>query len=64
MPPLDSGALASRVLELLADPARRAAMAAHGRAFVARTFPVERMVADIDALYEPHLLRHGFLRPS
>jgi glycosyltransferase involved in cell wall biosynthesis len=63
VPPLDSSALAARVLELLADPARRAAMAAHGRAFVARAFPVERMVAEIDALYEPHLLRHGFLRP-
>jgi glycosyltransferase involved in cell wall biosynthesis len=62
VPPLDTRALAGRVLELLADPARRAAMGAHGRAFVAREFPVERMVAEIDALYETHLLRRGLLQ--
>jgi glycosyltransferase involved in cell wall biosynthesis len=63
VPPIDTQALASRVVELLADPVRRAAMAARGREFVVREFPVERMVAKIDALYEPHLLRRGFLRP-
>jgi len=63
VPPLDSAALASRVISLLDDPARRAAMAAHGRAFVAREFPVERMVARIDALYERLLLTRGLLAP-
>ena len=62
VPALDTSALADRVLELLADPARRAAMAASGRAFVEREFTVERMVERIDALYEPHLLRRGLLQ--
>lgn len=57
--PLDCAALAERVIELLGDPARRQTMAAHGRAFVAREFPVERMVERINALYERHLLRRG-----
>lgn len=64
VPPLDSAALAERVLELLADPARRDAMAAHGRAFVEREFPVERMVERIDALYERLLLARGLLVPA
>ena len=61
VPALDTTALADRVLALLDDPARRAAMAAHGRAFVAREFPVEQMVARIDALYERLLLERGLL---
>jgi glycosyltransferase involved in cell wall biosynthesis len=61
VPALDTAALAARVLVLLDDPARRAAMAALGRAFVAREFPVEQMVARIDALYERLLLARGLL---
>jgi len=61
VPALDTAALAARVLALLDDPARRAAMAAHGRAFVAREFPVEQMVARIDALYERLLLARRLL---
>jgi len=62
VPALDCTAMAERVLELLDHPARRKSMAAYGRAFVAREFPVERMVERIDALYERQLLRRGLLK--
>jgi glycosyltransferase involved in cell wall biosynthesis len=61
VPALDSTALAERVIELLDDPGRRTAMGAHGRAFVAREFSVERMIERIDALYEQQLVKRGLL---
>jgi glycosyltransferase involved in cell wall biosynthesis len=64
VPALDCTALADRVLDLLDHPARRAAMAAHGRNFVAGEFAAERMVERIDALYERHLLRRGLLQAA
>jgi glycosyltransferase involved in cell wall biosynthesis len=62
--PLDTAGIAARVLELLADPERRRRMAARGRAFVEREFPVEHMVERINAIYEQHLVRKGLLVPA
>ncbi len=62
--PLDTDGIAARVLELLADPERGRRLAAHGRAFVEREFPVEHMVARINAIYEQHLVRKGLLVPA
>lgn len=47
----DAGALANAVLELLRDPARRAAAAAAGRQRVLARFQFRRLVADVAALY-------------
>jgi glycosyltransferase involved in cell wall biosynthesis len=44
-------ALAERLAELAADAPRRAAMGEAGRARVLERYAVERLVADIDALY-------------
>lgn len=49
--PGDEAALAAAVAALLDDPGRAARVAAAGRAHVARTFTVERLVDDLDALY-------------
>ena len=43
--------LAARVNELLADPARRAAMGARARADVLARYGLDRLVNDIAALY-------------
>src|SRR2546428_3836398 len=47
----DAEALAQHVATLLADPARRRAMGARGRAAVATRYHVDRLVNDIEALY-------------
>jgi glycosyltransferase involved in cell wall biosynthesis len=52
VPPHDPAALASGVSALLADPGRRAQMAAASRARHAQRFGVERMVAATAAVYE------------
>jgi glycosyltransferase involved in cell wall biosynthesis len=52
VPPGDPAALADAVVELLRDPARRAAMAAASRARHAERFTVERMVAETAAVYD------------
>ncbi len=44
IPPADAGALATAVVGLLSDPARRAAMGAEGRRRVERLFQAARMV--------------------
>lgn len=62
--PLDTDGIAARVLELLADPEQRRRLAAHGRAFVEREFPVEHMVERINAIYEQHLVQKGLLVPA
>lgn len=51
VPAGDAAALADGVLDLLADPAKRAALAEAGRAS-ARRFSIERLVADLDRLYK------------
>jgi len=50
--PLDTSALARRTVELLADPELGRRMGETGRAFVERTFSVERMVQLINEQYE------------
>ncbi|MGD8397157.1 MAG: glycosyltransferase family 4 protein [Candidatus Eiseniibacteriota bacterium] len=62
LPPGDTAGMAERVRELVDDPERRRAFAAHGRAFVEREFPAARMVERINALYERHLLAQGLMR--
>jgi glycosyltransferase involved in cell wall biosynthesis len=51
VPPGDVDALAARVVALLRDPARRAAMGEAGRV-AARGFDIDRMVRRYEALYE------------
>lgn len=55
VPPHDEPALASALVTLLRDPARRAAMGAAGRARVIREFSVDAMVAGTLATYRAHL---------
>jgi glycosyltransferase involved in cell wall biosynthesis len=50
--PLDTSALARRAVELLADPVLSRRMGQSGRAFVERTFSVDRMVQLINEQYE------------
>jgi glycosyltransferase involved in cell wall biosynthesis len=47
----DASALADHVITLLAEPARRRAIGARGRAAVAARYHVDRLVNDIEALY-------------
>jgi glycosyltransferase involved in cell wall biosynthesis len=47
----DASALATHVETLLADPERRRRMGAAGRALVVARFGINRLVADVDALY-------------
>lgn len=61
VPPLDTAAIGDRVLALLRDPDARARMGAAGRDFAAAHFSVERMVSDINAVYER--LRHDRASP-
>ena len=51
VPPVDTSAIAVRTVELLRDPARRAAFGAAGRDFAAANFSVETMVDRISGLY-------------
>ena len=47
----DARALADRVLELLADPARRRSMGARARESVTRRYTLDRLVDDVERLY-------------
>jgi UDP-GlcNAc:undecaprenyl-phosphate GlcNAc-1-phosphate transferase len=49
--PVDTAAIAARVVELLRDPGRRQAFGEAGRLFAAEHFSVERMVERISDLY-------------
>lgn len=51
VPPVDTDAIAARVVELLGDPQKRAAFGAAGREFAAAHFSVEHMVERISELY-------------
>jgi glycosyltransferase involved in cell wall biosynthesis len=51
LPPGDAHALAGHVVALLGDRDRRRRMGAAGREAVVTRYGVERLVADIDALY-------------
>lgn len=52
VPPSDAGALAGKILEVLADPVRAAAMGHRGRERVEREHSLDRMVAQNADLYE------------
>jgi glycosyltransferase involved in cell wall biosynthesis len=51
-PPWDAGRLAEAIAELLGDGDRRKAMGDAGRARAAERFSMDRMVAEMEALYE------------
>ena len=51
VPPLDTSALAARVVDLLGDPARRNAFGEEGRAFALANFGADRMVERINEVY-------------
>jgi glycosyltransferase involved in cell wall biosynthesis len=51
VPDGDPAAFAAAVDALLADPARRRAMGAAGRVFVAESYGLDRLVANISGLY-------------
>ena len=53
----DASALADRVTTLLADADRRRRMGAAGRALVVARYGLERLVADVDALYREQIGR-------
>ena len=59
VPPASVAELADAVIELLADPARAKQMARRGRDLCLDLFPVERMVRDIDEVYQELLERKG-----
>lgn len=51
VPPEDPVALASALVELLSDPARRATMGEAGRRRVEREFPATRMASQVETVY-------------
>jgi glycosyltransferase involved in cell wall biosynthesis len=59
VPPRDTGAMAERILGLLADAEKRRAMGEAGRASSAAHFRVETMVERIDAVYARLLAARG-----
>jgi glycosyltransferase involved in cell wall biosynthesis len=62
----DPDALAARLAELAADPARRAKMGAAGRERALQRYAVDRLVDDVDQLYRRLLAERGLspARPS
>lgn len=52
VPPRNAAAFASAVAELLADPEKRKAMGAAGRHRATERFSLDRMVGEIESLYE------------
>jgi glycosyltransferase involved in cell wall biosynthesis len=59
VPERDPGALAVRIGELLADPARRERMGIEGRALVERCFDIERQTEKLESLYDSLLSDPG-----
>jgi glycosyltransferase involved in cell wall biosynthesis len=55
----DHGALAEGVLRLARDPALRAQMGARARDHVSRSFSIERLLQDIEGLYDELLMRRA-----
>jgi glycosyltransferase involved in cell wall biosynthesis len=52
VPPRNAGAFASAVAELLADPEKRKAMGEAGRHRATEQFSLDRMVGEMESLYE------------
>ncbi|MEZ6065275.1 MAG: glycosyltransferase family 4 protein [Planctomycetaceae bacterium] len=63
VPPSDSDALASRIVELLSDPAFARRVGAAGREQVLQQFPVDAMVNSTVAVYEQVLEEHAAACP-
>jgi glycosyltransferase involved in cell wall biosynthesis len=59
VPPQDSAALASAILQLLRDEELRLALARNGRQFVRERFSFERLIAETDQMYTELLQRKG-----
>ena len=64
VPPLDTAALAERVVELFGDPVRREAYGRAAREFVAANFTAEQMVERINRVYERLLKERTPIRPG
>jgi glycosyltransferase involved in cell wall biosynthesis len=64
VPPGDAGALAGRVLQLMADPAKGTRFGAAARADALARFSFDRMVAGFDAIYLTELARRGMAPAS
>lgn len=64
VPPLDTAALAQRVVELFGDPVRREAYGRAAREFVAANFTAEQMVERINRVYERLLRERTRIRPA
>lgn len=62
VPPLDTSALALRVVELLANPARRQTFGDAGRTFAVANFRIEDMVDRINRVYYRLITRKGLDR--
>jgi len=65
VPPKDSQALAAAIIELLSDPPRSEEMGKAGRERVRKEFGLDRMVRDMEGLYEELVARklQGKVRP-
>jgi glycosyltransferase involved in cell wall biosynthesis len=61
VPPLDTSALATRVVELFADPDRRRTFGEAGRVLAIANFRVEEMVNRINQLYYDQIERKGLV---
>lgn len=59
VPPLDTSALATKVVQLLGDPAARRAFGMAGRAFAAEHFAIETMIERINTVYFAALSARG-----
>lgn len=64
VPPLDTAALAARVIELLANPALRERFGQAGRRVSAEHFQIDHMVDRINAVYFDLLARHAIAIPA
>ena len=58
VPPQDSLALSAAIARLVSDGSERRAMGAEGRRLVARRFRRDRMIAQIESLYDALLNRY------
>jgi glycosyltransferase involved in cell wall biosynthesis len=64
VPPLDTAALAEKVLQLLGDPDACRVLGAAGKAFAAKHFALEKMIEQINAVYFAELSARGLLAES
>lgn len=64
VPPGDPAALAGALIDVLDSPGRAAAWGREGRAIVERTYSFDRMVEQLETLYETEMERSPVRRPA